>query len=199
MDRISLLRSKYYLKPIVDHLVSKGKSQNEIADILCCTRSTVRSALRGELPICDNNFDELFGKEIRKNVSYAAEYDCIKFFVARGWQAIRTTGDSNYDVLTVKNAEHFKIQVKTSEKLSGRGWPTFKCYKTEGFSRDINRVPYSIGDFDYWYLYAINGDRWIIPFKEIITETMISMEGFDQYYIGRDTSRFEDEECNLVG
>ena len=185
MTRLLRLQTRYHLRPCIENMRSAGMTETAIADTLGVARSTVKLAVEVLDDGVDNGWaDALFGKAQDDQLAKVAEIECLSFFVIRGWQASLADQDCVYDVYAVKGSELLRVQVKTTSLTGTRGWPRFslakKCYnKTQSWRRE-----YASDEFDYWYFRHTNGDCWMIPFEEVNAKVELSMEGYDQYFIG---------------
>ena len=191
MSRLRL-QTRYHLRPCIEHMRSNGMTETAIAEMLGISRSTVRLSVEiVDYGVLNEWADNTFGK-VRDDLIYKlAELECLNFFVSRGWQASLANKECVYDVYAINDSGLLRIQVKTSSSTSGRGWPRFdlskKCYnKTSSWRRE-----YTIDDFDYWYFRHTSGDCWLIPFSEINAKTELSMEGYDQYFVGPNDERIK--------
>jgi len=184
-DRYSKLRGRYYLSPIINKLIKEGLSITKISELLDCSRSTINYAKDSIIEKFNNTcLDEIFGEIDNEYLREEALYECCKFLISRGWQIGLTDPKCVYDVFATKNNETIKIQVRSSSGLSARNWPTFKTCNIRYNIKEMKRTQYKPEDFDYWFFYSKSGDKWIIPFSEITTSSVVSVEGYDDFFIG---------------
>ena len=185
MTRYERLRGRYYLMPLIQHLKERGLTIEQIADTLDCSVSTIKyvgskgDMIEPELVYIDNNFGLVDPEFLRESALYKA----CETLASRGWQVGVTDGKCIYDLLAEKKSKFIKLQVRSSTIFSSRGWPIFKTSKVRYNMTSCKRVPYSIGDFDFWFFHSINGDSWIIPFLVITQKAEVSMEGLDEYCV----------------
>ncbi len=128
--------------------------------------------------------DGELGSRLSEFTRVGAVYKCMEYLAMRGWQCGESDAKCVYDVFAYKDSRTITIQVKSSSRLSRRGWPEFSVRRLKFNTKVCQRMHYNVGDFDYWCFYAANGDAWMMPFSAIDHTSMITMEGLDEYYLG---------------
>jgi hypothetical protein len=131
--------------------------------------------------------DRRFGPLDSEYRRVAAVHRCKEFLSARGWQVGESDPKCVFDVFAYKRGdikhEFIRIQVRSSSITSQRGWPVFKTSRLHFNTKECSREQFQPGDFDYWFFYADDA-CWMIPFEEVINKSEVSMEGYDQYFVG---------------
>lgn len=187
-ERSLKLRGRYYLVSVILSMKSKKYTNEQIAEILDCNISSVKYAIRHSAELGrvshDDKLDPTFGEELPEYLRVAAVHKCLEFLTLRGWQVGETDAKCAYDVFAVKGSETIKIQVRSTSNIGGRGWPSFKTSRLYFNTKKIEKRQFVKGDFDYWFFYSCKKDAWMIPFDEVKARSVISMEGYDSYYVG---------------
>lgn len=173
---------RYYFKDMIQRLKLRGQTNEQIADVLGCSISTVKYCVRMSEPA--NTKPELseFGEPQAEYLRVAAVNGCKEFLTVRGWQVGESDPKCKYDVFAHKD-KTVRIQVRSTTKTSARGWPMFSTSRLKFNTKECKRVVFEVGDFDYWFFYAYNGDSWMVPFAEVGNRSSVSMEGYDRYSI----------------
>jgi len=184
MDRYSQLRGRYHFRPVILKLKSQNKTNEEIGELLDISISTVKYIVSGQDEIKSNSkIDELIGRDNPEDIRISAEYACMELFANKGWSISKTNHTSQHDLFCLKNDKIIKIQVRSSTLFSARGFPTFKTCRIVTGAGKAKRIQFNKGDFDFWFFYSINKDKWLIPFEMIKQKSNVSMEGYDEYII----------------
>lgn len=186
MDRYDKLRGRYYLRDVIKRLKAKGETNEIIAEILDCSISTIKYCLRnGEsFTIPPSQVDTIFGTVNPEFRRVAAIHKCKEFLTLRGWQVGESDPKCIFDVFAYKKHETITIQVRSSQTLSRRGWPKFKTARLHFNTKVCRKIQFEPGDFNHWFFYGPEGDAWMIPFEKVLNRAEISMEGFDEFYLG---------------
>ena len=179
-----ILCGQYHFKPLILKLKENKKTNQEIADLLDISTSTVKYIIRnGITDNIDNKITELIGYNEKEFLREAAVYSCMELFSNKGWQVGISDSKCVFDVFCLKDNKSVKIQVKSSKIFSARNYPLFKTARMLYNTKRSLRKNYVKGDFDFWYFYSINKDEWLIPFESVTNKALVSMEGFDNYKI----------------
>jgi hypothetical protein len=178
------IRGRYHLLPVILKLKDGGWTNEQIGDLLGCHTSSVKYAIRHNQP--SETIDGLveFGEPDPEWLRVAAVHKCLEFLTVRGWQVGEADAKCVYDVFGLKGTRTITIQVRSGSKMSKRGWPMFKTYRMLFNTKRMVKLPFSPGDFDYWFFYGPKRDAWMIPFNKIISKHEVSMEGYDEFYVG---------------
>lgn len=182
-DRI---KGRYYFQSVILNLKELDFSRNEIARICDMSPSSVKviGCSKDIYKMKPNQLDNVFGFEESERLRVKAVYECMSFLSSRGWEAGESQAKCVYDVFALKDADCIKIQVRSSSKFSVRGFPQFKTDKLKFNTNECRRIQFEEDAFDYWFFHSVNGDSWIIPKNLIETRSLVSMEGYEEFYIG---------------
>lgn len=179
------LYGRYCFVPFILKMKKNGSTNQEIADFFDCSVSTVKYAIanspetKPQLPIVDKQL----GKVDYEYLRVSSVHKCQEIFTKRGWQTGESDPKCKFDVFAYKDKKVKRIQVRSSTKLSKRGWPSFKTSRLRFNTKECSRVQFDDDDFDYWFFYYTNGDSWLIPKADISHSSVVSMEGFDKYSV----------------
>lgn len=176
------LRGQYHFLPLVTKLKAENWTNERIAELLDCSISTVKYIVRMAPTTSDNDIDLGLGDVDPERMRIAAVYACMEYLAIRGWQVAESDAKCVYDVFGIKDDKTVKIQVRSSNRVGGRGWPLFKACRIQFNTKRIRRVSFQLGDFDYWFFYSKSG-AWMVPFAEVVAAAEFSIEGFDKYRI----------------
>jgi len=188
MDRYDRLRGRYYFKSVILRLKLRGSTNEEIAEILGCSISTVKYCIRHSQEEQEAAADGLkeFGEVDDEFLRVVAVNKCKEFLTARGWQVGESDPKCVFDLFALKQGKIITIQVRGSTSLSNRNWPEFGLRRSHFNTKISTKEAFKKGSFDYWFFCHKNGDCWMIPFHVIANVSLISMEGLDQYYVAND-------------
>lgn len=182
MNRYSKLRGSYHFAPIISKLKANGWKNEDIANLIGCSISTIKYSNK-EVVESNNLINEEIGEPCFNKVHVAALFKCQEIFAVRDWTtSIVANPESQFDIIAFKNDKLKKIQVRSSYSFSNRGFPSFRLKKySYGANNKLKEKSYVKGDFDYWFFYSSNNDCWLIPFDNIESSDNISMEGYEQF------------------
>ena len=111
-------------------------------------------------------------------IRFAAEHFARYLFSICGYRISypEFNDTESYDLLIEINGQFKKIQIKSTSQKTSSGKILFTLTKGRYNRSIVERILYTSKEVDYFYLYASNGDSWLIPFEAIKDKKNIAPE-----------------------
>ncbi|MFH1187011.1 MAG: group I intron-associated PD-(D/E)XK endonuclease [Candidatus Levyibacteriota bacterium] len=112
--------------------------------------------------------------------------EAIAYFISKGKTVLISISDCDKYDLVIDNGGSFKkIQCKYSGSQEPSGAYVVDLSTYGGYRTKTYHVKYIKGDFDFLFVYCSNGERYLIPAKEVIGKLKISVgkKSWRQYIV----------------
>ncbi len=120
----------------------------------------------------------------QEKLRVSAEHYARYFFISHGYNTLEPEPGAPYDLVVEFNGKFQKIQVKSSSCKNASGNYCFKLVKTRNTRGSlVRRVFYSPDECDYFFLFDMCGNKWLIPFSKLGPNTVVPALRYPGYQI----------------